>query len=257
MTVPTFTSALTVTPITSSGSDVDILAAMMVSTQGVHSADVRQLADDPDAVKGKLNFLMKNRHGTPFEHASMTFLVHAPIAVFREWQRHRIGISYNEESGRYKQLEPVFYLPPRERPLIQVGKPGHYHFEPGTDELYGLMSRSIRTSCTVAYQNYEEMLAAGVAREVARGVLPVYIYSSMYVTLNPRSLMNFLSLRTTVAGSRSLPWDSWGAANMPDAVFPSYPMWEIEQCALKQETFFAQQFPITHEVFRANGSVAP
>jgi len=85
------------------------------------------------------------------------------------------------------------------------------------------------------------MLAAGIAREVARIVLPVTIYSSMYVTLNARSLMNFLSLRT----------------KHDDATFPSFPQREIEMCAELMEAEWARLMPLTHAAFQGNGRVAP
>ena len=85
------------------------------------------------------------------------------------------------------------------------------------------------------------MLDAGVAREVARIVLPLNTYSSMYVTMNARSLMNFLSLRTKVEGSH----------------FPSFPQREIEMCAEKMEDLWATLMPMTHSAFAANGRVAP
>jgi thymidylate synthase (FAD) len=85
---------------------------------------------------GLINYLMKHRHGTPFEHGSMTFYVHAPLFVWREWHRHRIGFSYNEESARYKQLDPGFYVPPRDRPMMKVDgwKPGRPKFTVCDDE---------------------------------------------------------------------------------------------------------------------------
>lgn len=180
---------------------------------------------------------------TPFEHNFFCFLVEAPIAVFREWMRHRIGVSYNEESGRYKQLAPKFYLPPPERPLTQVGKPGAYEFVPGDRRQYDLLDAEVRSSCAFAYRSYEAMLEKGIAREVARGVLPVYIYSSMYFTCNARSLMNFLQLRT---------------AYPPDeAMFPSKPMWEIARLADQVEEQFAEYMPLTHGAFVAAKRVSP
>ncbi|GAA3042274.1 hypothetical protein GCM10020000_21500 [Streptomyces olivoverticillatus] len=65
---------------------------------------------------------MRDRHGSPFEHNSMTFFISAPIFVFREFMRHRVGWSYNEESGRYRELEPVFYVPGESRKLVQEGR---------------------------------------------------------------------------------------------------------------------------------------
>src|SRR5919199_6557771 len=115
--------------------------------------------------------------------------------------RHRIA-SYNEESGRYRELRPVFYVPAPERNLVQVGRPGAYDFVPGSPEMAQLVQEEARTAATHAYESYQRMLEAGVAREVARIVLPLSLYSSMYVTMNARSLMNFLSLRTAREGAR-------------------------------------------------------
>lgn len=229
-----FRSDMGIALVDSMGGDDSVIRAMMVSTRGAESIDA-------SATAGRVRFLMANRHGTPFEHATMTFLVEAPIAVFREWHRHRVGISYNEESGRYKKTAPVFYEPPPERPLVQVGKPGQYTFVAGDATQHERQCARIRRSCSLAYELYEEALADGVCKEVARGILPVYTYSSMYVTFNPRSLMHFLSLRSTA----------------PDAHFPSFPMWEIEQCALQLEHHFAELFPLTHTAFRTHGSVPP
>jgi len=234
-----FSSDLSVNLVDSMGGDHSVLAAMMVSTQGPQSQEFLSMPTEES--RGKIEFLMKNRHGSPFEHGAMTFFVEAPIAVFREWHRHRIGFSYNEISGRYTQLEPKFYVPPRHRPITQVGKPGHYTFEAGTDEQYEILVAEIEQQCTSAYSSYQRQLDSGVAKEVARGVLPVYTYSSMYVTLNPRSLMSFLSLRTTDENS----------------TFPSFPMWEIEQCGRSMEVPFQEKYPITSTAFRKFGSVSP
>jgi thymidylate synthase (FAD) len=177
---------------------------------------------------------------TPFEHNSLTYYVQAPIFVFREFMRHRIA-SYNEESGRYRELQPVFYVPGPERKLVQQGKPGAYEFVDGPPELHQVADEATRHACTEAYRSYRRMLAAGVAREVARGVLPVATYSSMYVTMNARSLMNFLSLRT----------------KDDDAAFPSFPQREIEMVAERMEHEWARLMPLTHAAFQANGRVAP
>ena len=82
-----------------------------------------------------------------------------------------------------------------ERKLIQVGKAGAYEFVDGTPEQFEIVTAETKKACEVSYASYEAMLEAGVAREVARIVLPVTIYSSAYVTMNARALMNFLSLR--------------------------------------------------------------
>ena len=176
-----FRSDVTVELVRASASDADVVFAARVSTAGEQSlADVEA---DAAGSKGLINYLMRERHGSPFEHNSMTFFVQAPIFVWREHMRHRIA-SYNEESGRYRELKPVFYVPSRDRNVVQVGKTGAYEFLPGEPAQYDLIDDSMRAACTQAYASYQEMLAAGIAREVARMVLPVSIYSSAYVTLN-------------------------------------------------------------------------
>lgn len=239
-----FRSDVTVELVRSSAHDSDVLFAARVSTQGEQTLESAQASNDTDAEDGRaqglINYLMRDRHGSPFEHNSMTFYVQAPIFVFREFMRHRIA-SYNEESGRYRQLRPVFYVPGPERNLVQVGKPGAYDYLPGSAEQTELVQSEARRIATEAFQAYRRMLAAGIAREVARIVLPLNIYSSMYVTLNARSLMNFLSLRTKREGSR----------------FPSFPQREIELAAEKMEEFFAELMPLTYAAFNANGRVAP
>jgi thymidylate synthase (FAD) len=235
---PMFRSDVTVELVKSSASDSDVLWSARVSTKGeVSLADV-----DTDATrsKGLINYLMRDRHGTPFEHNSMTYFVSAPIFVFREFMRHRIA-SYNEESGRYRELRPVFYVPGSQRNLVQEGKPGAYVFGPGTAEQHDIVAAETKAACSQAYVAYKRMLSAGVAREVARGVLPVATYSSMYVTMNARSLMNFLSLRTKREAS----------------TFPSYPQREIEMVADLMETEWADLMPLTHAAFEASGRVAP
>jgi thymidylate synthase (FAD) len=234
-----FRSDVTVELVRSTANDRDVLFAARVSTQGEQSLEGN--ADDAtDRDKGLINYLMRDRHGSPFEHNSMTFYVQAPIFVFREFMRHRIA-SYNEESGRYRELRPVFYVPGADRNLVQVGKTGSYEFTPGTPEQSQLVDTEVRAVCTEAYDSYQRMLEAGVAREVARMVLPVTIYSSMYVTMNARSLMNFLSLRTMREGTH----------------FPSFPQREIEMVAEKMEQFWVDLMPMTSASFNANGRVAP
>jgi len=233
-----FRDDMSVELVKSSASDSDVIWAARVSTAGEQSLDA--VGADATRAEGLINYLARERHGSPFEHTSMTFFVSAPIFVFREFMRHRIA-SYNEESGRYRELNPVFYIPSKERRLVQIGKPGAYEFVEGTPEQYQLTVDAIKESCTLAYANYQKMLEAGVAREVARAVLPVTLYSSMYVTMNARALMNFLSLRTSREGSH----------------FPSYPQREIEMVAEKMEAEFAKLMPITYGAFQKSGRVAP
>ena len=100
-----FRDDVTVELVKSSASDADVIWAARVSTAGETSLD--ELDKDAEKSAGLINYLARERHGSPFEHTSMTFFVSAPIFVFREFMRHRIA-SYNEESGRYRELRPVF-----------------------------------------------------------------------------------------------------------------------------------------------------
>ncbi|HRD21276.1 MAG TPA: FAD-dependent thymidylate synthase [Candidatus Nanopelagicus sp.] len=233
-----FRDDMSVELVKSSASDADVIWAARVSTAGDKSLE--EVGADATKSEGLINYLARERHGSPFEHTSMTFFISAPIFVFREFMRHRIA-SYNEESGRYRELKPVFYIPSKERKLVQIGKAGAYTFVDGTEEQFKVTVDAIKETCKLAYTNYQKMLSAGVAREVARAVLPVTLYSSMYVTMNARALMNFLSLRTAREGSH----------------FPSYPQREIEMVAEKMEAEFAKLMPITYGAFQKSGRIAP
>lgn len=217
------------------GSDQEIARAAWVSTLGERAEE-----GDPKRVGGLINMLMRDRHGSPFEQGLLRFRVSAPIVVFREHHRHRIA-SYNEMSGRYVEMRPKFYVPELHRPLIQVGKPGSYTFEPGSDNQYALMSDAFISNSKNSWSRYQSMLHNGIAREVARMVLPLNLYSTMVVAMNPRSLMNFLSLR--VQGETTK--------------VPTFPMWEIEQLGMQYEMHFEEKFPLTWKAFNENGRVAP
>jgi thymidylate synthase (FAD) len=224
------------------GNDASIIAAAKVSVEGADSE--KYIFFDPEGAKGLIRYLMKQRHGTPFEHASLTFHVQAPIFVWREWHRHRIGFSYNEESARYKTLDPVFYIPNYDRPMMKVDgwKPGRPKFTLCEDEsIYDSLLDNLKCSYRLAYQSYEANLALGIDPGLARDCLPVGIYSSCWVTCNPRSLMAFLSLRTHDETAKSV----------------SYPLHEIEQAARQCEAHFATLFPITYAAFCEFGRNAP
>lgn len=187
------------------------------------------LAEDDDKL---IKFLMNNRHGTPFEQNFFRFHVKAPIFVFREWHRHRIGVSINEWSARYSELQPDFYIPDNVR--SQVGKPGHYTFEPVEDWLKEHFQQGLKDQSELAYYRYTKFIEAGLAKEQARFFLPVNIYSEMYWSCNARSLMSFLSLRNTDKAQ-----------------------WEIAQYAKAMEEVFAEQMPITAKAFIDNGRICP
>jgi thymidylate synthase (FAD) len=226
---------MTVDLVKCSADDLDVVQAARVST----GKDLEE--DDGGSTTGLIGFLMKNRHGTPFEHNFFKFRIEAPIFVWREFMRHRIGWSYNETSGRYRQLDPVFYVPALDRPLVQQGKPGHYTFVQGTYEQVVETNKLLCESYMVSWDTYCKLLDNGVAKEIARACLPVAIYSSAYVSCNARSLMAFLSLRTKREGS----------------LFPSFPQREIEMVAERIEFHFANAMPITYAAFNEYRRVSP
>jgi len=182
--------------------------------------------------EGLIRFLMRDRHGSPFEHGYFRFLVKAPLFVVREHHRHRAGHSYNEWSGRYSKLEAEFYVPENVR--AQVGKPGSYTFEPVDEATAEAAREEIERQSAEAFAAYERMLELGVAKEVARAVLPLNMYTKYYWSCNPRSLMHFCSLR-----------------NSEQAQF------EIREYARAAEEFLRREMPVSHAAFVANGRVAP
>jgi thymidylate synthase (FAD) len=187
--------------------------------------------DDKD--KGLIRFLMRDRHGTPFEHNSFRFHIRCPIFVVREWMRHRIS-SFNEASARYHQLADDFYIPDVEAVRSQVGKPGAYTFEPLDEALANETRDTFQRVYKNLYAEYQELLDKGVAKEVARALLPVGIFTQFYWTVNARALMNFLSLRNAQTAQ-----------------------YEIRMYADAVERLFAQQMPVTHQCFIEFGRVAP
>src|SRR6186713_3014278 len=182
---------------------------------------------------GLIRFLMRERHGTPFEHNAFRFHIRAPIFVAREWFRHRIG-SFNEFSMRYAKATDEFYVPAPEDVRSQVGKPGAYSFEPVTDELAQATREELAAVYAAAYAAYERLVEQGVARELARAVMPVGAYTEFYWTVNARALMNFVSLRASETAQR-----------------------EIRQYADAVEQLFAEKMPVTYEAFVAANRTAP
>lgn len=236
----TFQSDMDVALVDYMGDDDRIAEAARVSTVGTGAEKVVQ-AEPLKRTAGLINFLMRDRHGTPFEHNSLTFRISAPLFVFYEFHRHRVGWSYNEESARYRELDPVFYVPRSDRNLRQVGKPGAYTFEPGNYSEQVLTEGTHKRAAINAWSEYQWMLDHGIAREVARNVLPVSIYKTMYATCNLRSLFSFLSLR----------WSH------PLSKVPTFPLAEIESVAKQMDEHARAHFPMAFDSFDRNGRVGP
>jgi len=141
-----------------------------------------------------IKYLMKNKHETPFEKVNFEFVVKLPIFIARQWIRHRIG-SFNEMSARYSKLPREYYLPSEERMQKQSASNKQASGEPlPVAEARDCQIDIVGVSDS-AYESYELMLDRGLARELARMVLPTNFYTTWYWTVNFRSLANFLQLR--------------------------------------------------------------
>jgi thymidylate synthase (FAD) len=143
--------------------------------------------------KALINYLMKNRHTSPFEQIQFKFHVSAPLFVFRQWHRHRTW-SYNEVSARYSEMPDEFYIPEVSRITTQDTK----NRQGSTDRPIKKAQEAralILAASTAAYGEYQKLLKMGVARETARAVLPVNLYSQMYASVSAHNLMGFLRLR--------------------------------------------------------------
>ncbi|MGO2188213.1 MAG: FAD-dependent thymidylate synthase [Microbacterium gubbeenense] len=223
MTQITLRSDMGVQLIDSMGDEQSIVRAARVSTLGAHA--------EADEAAGLVRFLMREGHGTPFEAPELQFRFEVPIFISRQIVKHRIS-SINEESGRYRELEPVFYVPNETRSVVQTGKTGEYRFVP--DAAANLLAYdTIADNSMTAWAQYEKMLSQGIAKEVARMVLPVNIYSTMYVKTNLRSWLNFVKLRTTRYGSHAQHEIALVGEQVSDVLIKKFPtvmaQFDIEQ----------------------------
>ncbi len=200
----------------------------------------KQEQDKP--IEGVINYMMKHKHGTPFEHVVFTFYIKAPIFVAREWMRHRIG-SFNEISGRYVTFEPEFYMPNLVRVKGSTNKQGsitptdEWAEDSGwidVSDFNDAMNDEIQMAYDHTFEQYETLLSNGVANEIARVVLPVGLYTQWYWTVNLRALLNFLNLR-----------------NADNA------QWEIREYAKALERIVAEVVPVTYHAWLGNDRIAP
>jgi len=211
----------------------DAMASDLSVVNGARVSFARHKAEMDESDEGLIRFLMRDKHGTPFEHNAFRFHVRAPLFVAREWFRHRVG-SFNEFSMRYAKASDEFYVPEPEDVRSQVGKPGAYSFESVEPELAEQTREELQAVYDAAYETYTRLVEQGVARELARLVMPMGAYTEFYWTVNARSLMNFVSLRAAETAQR-----------------------EIRRYAEACERFFAEKMPVTHSAFVDSGRVAP
>ena len=190
-------------------------------------------AEMTDADAGLINFLMREQHGTPFEHNAFRFHVKCPVFVAREWFRHRIG-SFNEFSARYSEVPNEMFVPELSEIREQTGKPGAYKFKQVEMDRALATNEIITRANASAYEAYAEMLSLGIAKEVARTVLPMGMFTQSYWTVNARALMNFLSLRTDENAQL-----------------------DIRKFAEAVEILFSKEMPVTYKSWIDNGKVCP
>lgn len=198
--------------IQSVGSDALIAAAARVSHAndlGVHSAEKDERL---------LRYLLTHDHGTPFEHNLITYRWTAPLYVIQELLRHRIGFSFNQESARYIEVKNRAYVPK----VFRTQATGNHQSSVECDTLnQGTVEKIYSESVDFAYQSYEALIANGVAREHARGVLPHCTYASLYVTCNVRSLMHFLELRLAEGAQWEIRQYAKAMLSLAEPLFPT------------------------------------
>ena len=194
------------------GGDESVVRAARVS----HGSSAKTPEDD----RKLIHYLLVNKHGTPFEHTAMTFHVKAPIFVARQWFRHRIGQSFNEVSMRYREARDEFYFPEKWR--AKAGKQGSV----AADLDHQALHAELAAGCESAMGRYRTALALGAAPEMARMHLPVNLYTEWYWTVNARSLMSFMELRSE-----------------------QHAQWEIRQYSNTLWQIFAWAMPATAEAF--------
>ncbi|WP_425146684.1 FAD-dependent thymidylate synthase [Deinococcus sp.] len=169
------------------GDDKMIVNAARVSFGG--DSDAPLSARDEKLIA----YLLRHQHGSPFEHNLITFKVVCPVFVDRQMVRHRVGVSKNEVSGRYVEVQERLYTPV----LFRKQAPSNRQASVPDD---GTLDQQ---AAAAAWENawrassaaYQQLLGLGVTREQARGVLPQAMYTESYYTFNVRSLLHFLSLR--------------------------------------------------------------
>lgn len=229
-----FRSDITVELLGQWGADITIAESAWVSSNA---------AADGKKVRGLIRSLMKRKHGTPFEDGFFKFLVNAPRSVSIEHMRHRIGWSYSSASLRYREQEPIIYIPPRERPLKRGEnfKSMTPIYEVLTDEEYEQYVEYLKDGHKAMSVFYNEAKEIRPETEALRFFTSEALYLPYICRCNPRSLMHFLSLRT----------------HREDAAYVSFPMYEIQLVADQLEQHFARFFPLTYEAFNDFGRVAP
>lgn len=198
------------------GSDQAVLDAARVSHKSISKGE--------EADRKLILYLLKNNHGTPFEHAVFKFHCKMPIFVARQWIRHRMS-SYNEVSARYTEMKEEFYFPEKWRAQATDGnKQGS---KTSDDINHKMATKALEELCRNAMNVYNWYLQEGIAREMARFALPINLYTEWYWTANARALMHFFGLRSD-----------------------GHAQWETRQYSHVMLEVFAEKMPWTYDAFR-------
>ena len=201
--------------------------AMVVSSARVSFGKKIEKLQDKD--RKLIKFLLEHHHGTPLEHNTITFLVKCPLFVARQWMRHRIA-SYNEISYRYVEATDEFYIPHAFRAQSssnrQASIEGDFSAEDQKQNIE-LYTKAINQS----YAIYQQLLENGVAREQARGVLPLTTYTQYYFTCNLRALLHFIELRDHKDAQWEIQQYAQAMLKLIKPLFPeTIAIWEDLKC---------------------------
>jgi thymidylate synthase (FAD) len=175
------------------GGDISVVRSARVSYDAAWRAGQDQGSDER-----LIRYLWRNGHSTPFESVGFTFEVKAPIFVLRQWMRHRTW-GFNELSARYRELPEEFYVPDPAVIGMQSASSKQARdisqLDANALSLRETEIQYMREHCENAFILYRGLLSNGWPRELARSVLPVAAYSTMFATVNLLNLLKFLTLR--------------------------------------------------------------
>ena len=165
------------------GSDMSILKAARISYKGASKGEKKD--------KGLIMYLYKNRHTSPFEMVNITYNIKMPIFCMRQLVRHRT-FRLNEVSARYTEMDEDFFVPDEYRVQDKKNKQSSVD---STELDHEEVQKIIQYNSDKAYRAYQDLLEKGVAREMARMVLPVNINTEIFVNVDLNNLFKFLALR--------------------------------------------------------------
>ena len=209
----TFRSDVSVELIDYMGSEERIVQAARTSTKGKETKEA--------VANGLVRTLIEEKHTVPLEHCVFTFKIEAPLFVINQLVKHRMT-SISAHSARYSKMRPEFYVPDNNRSCAQSGKAMEYNYS-HTPETTEIAQVELMDVASFAWDSYTAMLEQGGAKEVARSVRPVSMYTTVVMTLNLNSLLNVIKLRTDRYGSHPQEEIRWVGEALRDVVVEKFP----------------------------------